>query len=243
MPSDSNSLHQFLINADSLSDAAYSDYIRALPNPLEKLPEGLNSSKHRILIIEHKITFTKENFDALVDSKDLQVLFVATNINTYLTSPNIFLVDDEFREELLRLDIENVAKLGIVELMDLELLVDLPERSALIGPIINSTDDKISKLNGRSAQSLIMSSRPIATQISLFNKYQSLFSKEEVRHILANLPRPFSDIKSGYATPRLENSSENRTLAQWLDSRGIISSWKDDRFSPNEIRLNLYRSL
>ncbi|MCY1379433.1 hypothetical protein D9M69_671500 [compost metagenome] len=87
-----------------------------------------------------------------------------------------------------------------------------------------------------------MHSRPIATQISLFNKYHSLMSDEEVRHVLANLPRPFSEITKGYATPRLKNDSENRALVQWLDSRNIISSWSEDRFFTDDIRVNLYRS-
>lgn len=243
IPSDSDSLklRQFLFNAGSMSDAAYKDYAHALPNPFKKLPEGLEPIKLRILISEGKITFTKESFDALANSKELQVLFIANNIHTYLTDPNSFALDDDFREELLRSDIDNAAKLGIVELMDLEALVNFPERSALIGPIINSTDVCISKLSGNSAQPLIIHSRPTATQISLFNKYHSIMSDEEVRHVLANLPHPFSEIKTGYATPRLKNSPENRNLVQWLDSRNIISSWGEDRFFTDDIRVNLYR--
>lgn len=243
MPSDSESvkLHQFLLNAGSISDAAYKDYAHALPNQFERLPQELEPIKLRILISEGKITFTKESFDALATNKDLQVLFIATNIDKYLTDPNCFELDDDFREELLRSDIENAAKLGIVSLMDLEALADLPERSALIGPIINSANISISKMGGSSAQSLIINSRPTATQISLFNKYNSLMSDEEVRNVLANLPKPFSEIKTGYGTPRLNNTPENRDLVQWLDSRNIISSWSDDRLFTDEIRLNLYR--
>ncbi|WP_088143623.1 YobI family P-loop NTPase [Achromobacter xylosoxidans] len=243
MPSDSDSLklRQFLVNAGSLSDAAYRDYARALPNPFTSLPKGLEPIKRQILIAERKITFTKESFAALADSRNLQVLFVATNIEKYLADPDSYAVDDDFREEILRSDIDNVAKLGIVELMDLGALVDLPERSALIGPIINSADPSIFKLHGSSAQSLVMHSSPVPTQISLFNKYHSLMSDDEVRHVLANLPNPFSEIKTGYATPRLKNSPENRDLVQWLDSRNIISSWGEDRLFTDDIRVNLYR--
>ncbi|MNU94111.1 hypothetical protein D3C71_840650 [compost metagenome] len=244
MPSDSNSLklRQFLVNASSLSDAAYRDYAHALPRPFAMPPEGLELNKRRILIAEGKITFAKESFAALADSRDLQVLFVASNIEKYLTDFDNYAVDDDFREEILRSDIDHVAKLGIVKLMDLETLVDLPERSALIGPIVNGADANISELGGSSARSLIVHSRPIATQISLFNKYHSLMSDEEVRHVLANLPHPFSEITTGYATPRLKNDSENRDLVQWLDSRNIISSWSQDRLFTDDIRVNLYRS-
>lgn len=245
IPSDPDSLklRQFLINAGSLSDAAYKAYVHALPNSFQKLPQGLEPDKLRILISEGKITFTKENFDALADSENLQVIFVTNNIDAYLNDHNSFALDDHFHEELLRSDLDNRAKLQIIELMNLEALTDLPERSALIGPIIGSSDGGISKIGVSSAQSLIINSRPIGMQISLFNKYHILMSDEEVRHILASLPRPFSEIKSGYATPRLKNSTENLNLVKWLDSRNIISSWGEDRIFTDDIKVNLYRRL
>ncbi len=243
IPSDPDSLQlrQFLLNAGSLSDVAYREYAHALPKPFNKLPEGLEPSKLRILIDEGKITFTKESLDALVDNGDLQVLFVAANIDTYLADPDTFALDDDFREELLRSEIDNEAKLGIIELMDLDALADLPERSALIGSIIDNIDANISNLNGGIAQSLITHSTPIATQISLLNKYHSLMADDEVRHVLANLSKPFSEIKTGYNKPRLENTPENQKLVRWLDSRNIISSWSEGSFLDDDIRVNLYR--
>lgn len=245
IPSDEDSLklRQFLLSADSLSDAAYRAYLHALPQPFTKLPQGIEPAKLLILISEGKLTFTKENFDALADIENLQVLFVKNNIETYLNDHSSFALDDNFHEELLRSDIYNLAKLGIVGLMNLEALANFPERSALIGPIIASTDGNISKIDGNGAQSLIINSRPIATQISLFNKYHSLMTDGEVRHILASLPRPFSEIKTGYATPRLKKSPENRDLVTWLDSRNIISSWSEDRLFKDDIKVNLYRRL
>ncbi|ALM53766.1 hypothetical protein [Halomonas huangheensis] len=240
--SDSLKLRQFLINAGSLSDAAYREYAQALPKPFKKLPEGLEPPKLRILIDEGKINFTKESLDALTDNRDLQVLFVAANIDTYLEDPDNFALDDGFREELLQTGIDDTAKLGIVKLMDLGALAGLPERSALIGQIINNTNTKVSELDSSSAQAMIIHSNPIATQISLFNKYHSLMEDNEVRHVLASLPPPFSEIKTGYKTPRLENTPDNRNLVSWLDSRNIISSWSDDSLFNNDIRVNLYRS-
>lgn len=243
IPSDPDSLklRKFLINAGSLSDAAYREYAHALPNSFKKPPEGLESPKLRILIDEGKLNFTKESLEALSDNRDLQVLFVAANIDTYLADPDSFALEDDFREEILRSEIDNVAKLRIVELMDLEALVDLPERSALIGPVIDSSDAVTSNLNGSIVQSLIMHSTPIATQISLFNKYHSLMTDDEVHHVLNNLPKPFSEIKTGYHVPRLQNTPENQDLVRWLDSRKIISSWSVSEFFTDTIKVNLYR--
>ncbi|MBO1272487.1 ATP-binding protein [Shewanella sp. 4t3-1-2LB] len=242
MPSDSASLklRQFLVNSGSLSDAAYKEYAHALPNSFKNPPNELEPNKLRILIDEGKITFTKESFNKLADHSDLQVLFVAANIDMYLIDPDNYSLDDNFLEELLRTQIDILDKLRIVELMDLESLESLPKRSALIGPIIDKVNGKISNLNGSIIQSLIRYSSPIATQISLFNKYHSLLTDSEVRSVLVNLPKPFSEIKTGYSTPRLHNTPENKELVQWLDLRNIISSWREGILT-DEIKINLYR--
>ncbi|MBO1897603.1 ATP-binding protein [Shewanella sp. BF02_Schw] len=242
IPSDSASLklRQFLLNAGSLSDAAYREYAHALPNSFKNPPKEVEPNKLQILINEGKITFTKESLDALADHCDLQVLFVAANIDSYLADSDSFALDDDFLEDLLRSEIDNTAKLGIIELMDLESLVGLPERSALIGPIIDNTDANISNLNASVAQSLIRYSSPKATQISLFNKFSSLMTDDEVRHVLANLPKPFSEIKTGYNSPKLKITPENHGLVRWLKSRNIISSWSES-FLTDDIRVNLYR--
>lgn len=238
---ESNKLRIFLFEAGSLSDVAYKDYARALPRPIKVLPERLEPTKVQILIDEGKVSFTKENLDALSDKKSLEVRFVAANVDVYLSDPDSFSLDDDFREELLRSDIDDSVKLKIVKLMDLEALVDLPERSALIGPIMNNNDAELSMINGGVAQSIIINSTPKEIQISLLNKYHSRMSDDEVRHVLANLPRPFSEIKTGYYRPKLENTSENKILVEWLKSRSIISSWSEDNFPVDTIRVNLFR--
>lgn len=243
IPSDPDSLklHKFLINAGSLSDAAYREYARALPDSLKKPPVGIEPSKIRILIDEGKLSFTKESLDALADNGDLQVLFVANNIDTYLADPEIYTLEDGFLEDLLLSEIDDSAKLGIVMLMELEELVNLPDRSALIGSIIEKSEAIIPNINGIVMQSIIMHSTPIATQISLFNKYHSLMDDDEVNHVLENLPKPFSQINTGYHVPRLQNNPENQELVRWLDARKIISSWSVSELFPDIIKVNLYR--
>lgn len=235
-------LRQFLFNAGSLSDAAYREYAHALPKSFNNPPSELEQAKLRILIDEGKITFSKESLDALVESGELQVLFVAANVSAYLANPDIFALDDGFREELLQSKIDDAAKLKIIELMDFSTLVDLPARAALIGPIIKNSGAKISNLDAGGVQSIIKNSKPIATQISLFNKFHSLLTNDEVRHVLANLPQPFSEIRTGYTTPKLKNNAENIQLVMWLDSRNIISSWSQSRFLNNDLKVNLYRA-
>ncbi|WP_319412649.1 ATP-binding protein [uncultured Cohaesibacter sp.] len=245
MPSDTEALplRQTIVYANALSDENYREYIRGLPNPFEKFPEELASSKLTILIEEHKITFLKENLDLLDVETDLPVLFVAENIESYLDNPDDFALDDDFRASLLRMAISDSAKRAIVDLMDMNALTEFPDRAALIGPILDRTDIQLPQLDSMSARSLILNTEPVETQISLFNKLHSTMTVEEVRQVLASLPKPFSEITIGYHTPRLSNSGENRGLVKWLDTRGIISSWSEGGgwFSGDDIRVNLKR--
>ncbi len=245
IPNDENSLklRQLLLNAGSLSDAAYREYAHALPKSFNNLPAGLEPAKLRILIDESKVTFTEESLDSLADKRELQVLFVAANIETYLEEPDSFALEDDFLEDLLRSEINHVVELEIVKLMDLETLVGLPERAALIGQIIQDTDVKIFDLNADIAGALIEHSEPIETKITLLNKCQAHLNDDYVRQTLANLPRPFSEIKTGYMTPILKNTPVNQELVRWLDSRNIISSWSESSFFTDDIRVNLYRRL
>lgn len=238
---EAKNLRFFLVNANSLSNVSYSEYVQALPRQFLVVPEKLDHSKLRILIEARKLVFKSENLEALADHYDLQVLFVAANIESYLAAPDDIALDDGFREQLLKSDIDQVAKYEIVKLMDLNALVALPERSALVGSIVDGADVSLSNLNGDVVQALIEHSEPISTQISLVNKCHAHLTNDELRAVLAKLPRPYSEIKTGYTIPRLESSPENRDLVRMLDSRNIISSWSEGGFFSNDIRVNLYR--
>jgi hypothetical protein len=238
---DFRKLRRFLFEANSLSDDSYKDYIHVLPRPFPEFPEGVGPDKLRILIDESKVTFTKDSLDELHGSWDLQVKFVEANIGEYLKDPDSFALDDEFREELLGSEISNEHKLKIIELMDLDALVSLPKRSALVGPILSNRNAKISNINGAIVRSLIINSSPVSAQILLFNKYHSHMTDDEVRDVLVNLPKPFSEIKTGYRTPKLKNTNENQDLVRWLDKRNIISSWSESTLFDDTIRVNLYR--
>lgn len=240
---DSRPLQEFLLNAAALSDPAYSDYIGALPQPFERFPEGLQQSKLRILINQRKIAFSKESFDDLTSEVELQVFFVAANISSYLDEPGMLALDDEFLVKLLQTEITDKQQASVIALMNLGAVAELPERAALLGPIIDRINSDLSKLTPDVAKSLIAHSTPVSTQISILNKTNDALTDDEIRQVLAGLPLPYSDIKPGYHTPRLDNSSENRTLLGWLDSRNIISTWKVEKgFFTDYLRVNLYRS-
>jgi hypothetical protein len=239
---DTRPLQAFLLNAAALSDSAYSDYVGALPQPFTRFPENLEHSKRKILINQRKIAFTNDSFDDLADDLELQVLFVTTNIESYLAEPDMLALDDDFLENLVRAEITDEQKASVIGLMNLDEVVELPKRAALLGPIMDRTNSGLSNVNADVAKSLIAHSAPVSTRISILNKVNAALTDDDVRQVLAGLPPPYSDIKTGYYTPRLDDTSENRTLLGLLDSRKIISSWKVDKgFFSQDLRVNLYR--
>ncbi|MEZ8900413.1 ATP-binding protein [Vibrio sp. 10N.247.310.34] len=214
IPSDSDScnLHHFLLNANSLSEVSYKEYVHALPKSFNSFPEDVAPHKLKILIDERKVEFTESTFSELTDHRDLQVLFVSTNIYKYLAEADSFALDDDFLEELLHSEISHANKIKTIELMDLDSLINLSDRAAHIGSLLINPEVNLSKVDGDVAQSLIKHSKPVSTQILLLNKYHSLIPNGEVQSILADLPRPFSEIKTGYNTPKLHCQKTYRKI-------------------------------
>ncbi|MFC2254177.1 hypothetical protein ACETRX_31440 [Labrys portucalensis] len=233
-------LRKFLINNDALQDATYRIYVRKLPRTFIKFPSNLGPGKLRVLVEEARVNFTKENVDALQEKIDLQVLFVVGNIEAYLKDEATFALEDDFRELLLGEDIGDSRKLAIIRSMDLTSLGSLPSRAGKVGAILERTGADVSVLDAEAARSVILNSAPIRVQISLFNKCQKILGDGDVREILAALPEPYSEIKTGYHTPRIDKTDINVELVRWLDERNIISSWGETLFG-DAIRINLYR--
>lgn len=234
-------LRQFLINAEDLEDEVYRAYVNALPHEFKKFPEVISARKRQILIDERRVTFDVQNFSALNGEVDLQTIFVAQNISSYLRDPSSFSADDNFRERLLAADISDNEKREIIDLMDLSVLSSLPDRAGIIGPILLRTNVALPSLTPDVVMAIIVNSRPVGTQIRLLNLLHEKLDKNEVREVLGQLPDPYSRIQTGYTSPTLRRTNENSELARWLDERDIISS-VGTPFWSNDIKVNLYRS-
>lgn len=234
-------LRQFLINAEDLNDEIYRAYVKALPSEFKKFPEEISAQKRQILINERRVTFDAQNLSALSGQVDLQTIFVARNIGSYLRDPSSFSVDDNFRERLLATDIADNEKREIIDLMDLSALSSLPDRAGIIGPILLRTNVALPSLTPDVVMAIVVNSRPVGTQIRLLNLLHEKLDKNEVRKVLGQLPDPYSRIQTGYTSPTLRRTNENSELVRWLDERDIISS-VGTPFWSNDIKVNLYRS-
>lgn len=232
-------LRQFLIGNNEFSDDTYQAYVRLLPNSFNKLPEGLNSEKHRALIQEKKVTFGPKIF-ALFDY-DEQVLFVAENFAQFLKMQDEFSLDDDFRENLLRSRMADSDKMRVLGMMDFPAIKESPDRAALVGKLIGRSIDAPPSFDAETLRAIILNSQPVSLQIRLLNKLHEMLSVDEVSALLQELPRPLSEIKRGYgwSVPKIEHTDQNVEFAKWLKRRKLISSWSKTYF--DEIRLNLFR--
>ena len=228
-------LRKFLLNNYRFEDANYRTYVKMLPQPFRQFPSEFSTEKLRILIAEGKVSFSSESFSFLDENQDLQVMFLADNIEAYFEEPDEYEVDDDFREKLLRSSISDDQKLKIIEEMDLDLVSNLPSRASVFGQILHRTGANISSLSDDTVQDIIISSNPIETQISLFNRFQGLLTDAQVWESLHRLPRPFSEIEKGWRQPTIPNTPENLAFVHWLEERSIISSSRETPF--NEIRI------
>lgn len=234
-------LRNFLFENAALRDEAYRRYVRVLPKSFSSFPADLGPGKLRILIEEARVTFSPESLAQLASEQELSLLFVIRNLDRYLTRQADYKQDDDFRERLLLAQISDDQRLAIMGAMDLTMLADLPSRAAVVGPIFARSGGDMSGLGTPSAIAVIQHSRPIETQIRLFNALHHKFDDDEVRQVLRSLPEPFSDIRPGWGTPKLKSNEVHLALVGWMKSRGFISSWKQGGLFDDDIRINLFR--
>lgn len=234
-------LRQFLIDAEGLADIVYRDYVRALPTEFKAFPDAVSASKRRIVIDERRVTFNAENLATLDGEVDLQTVFVAQNIASYLRDPSSYSIDDGFRERLLATDILDDEKRALIGLMDLSGLPSLPERAGIVGPILLRTNGALPSLTPDIVKAVVVNAKPVGTQVQLLNLFHETLDKNDVREVLGQLSYSYSKIQTGYARPTLKRTNENSELVRWLDERNIISS-AGTPFWSNDIMVNLYRS-
>ena len=233
-------LRSFLLNAGSLKEEAYRDYVAALPRPFKAFPEGIGHEKSQILIEEQKIVFAKDTFEALAGDRDLQISFLASNIETFLAGKTDISIDDDYREELVKAEINDAQRHTLIKSMDLASLPNTPGRAAVIAPILERVDRPLPELSADQARLLIENAGPVRSQVSLLNKAAKSLPDDTVREILSALPEPYSRIRKGFHTPYLNPTVENLELVAWLDDRDIISSWSRGILT-GDIRVNLKR--
>ncbi len=231
-------LRQFVVENDALPLDVYRAYVRQLPRVRSGFPE-VGATKRQVLISERKVAFKQGNLDDL-ENAGLKALFIAYNIAEFEAKQADFSVDDTIRASLLRTEIADVHKLKIIEAMDEAYIAASPQVAADVGPILDRSPSLAKSFTPDLITSVVLSSRPMRVQISLFNKLHSSLPDDRVREILASMPAPFREIGVGGKSPKLENTDVNGAFAAWLADTGIISSYSEIS-GGDEIRLYSFR--
>ncbi|MGJ8533546.1 MAG: P-loop NTPase fold protein [Alphaproteobacteria bacterium] len=234
-------LSQFLLNNGGFGNGPYRSYAGILPRKFKDFPADFSSEKLKILVEEERISFSPKSFKSLSETPELQVSFSARNIDAFLGNSSNYEVDDSFRMGLLGTKISDDKKRIVVQDMDPASIATDASRASVVGPILDRTSFEPIKLGFDLVRSLIVNSKPIAIQVSLLNKSQEVLPDEQVRGILAEFDEPYSDIAVFGKSPRIPNTPENRSLAEWLERQQIISSWKP-MLTEKELRINTFRS-
>lgn len=229
-------LRDFIFNNDHIDGVKYRRYIRMLPDKFKNFPESFDSDRLESIIEEMKVSYNVDSHARLDDFYDLQLLFVAKNIDDYFLYEQEVALDDDFRERLLAMGISDELKVRLILSMDLSNLESFPNRSAAIGPIFDRVDVDISNLSSGALQAIITHTKSSSVQISLFNKYENRLSDDEVRATMQSLPDPFCDIKPGWRRPTIKSTPVNIQFLTWLERRNLISSWKETIF--DELRVH-----
>jgi hypothetical protein len=124
------------------------------------------------LIEEKKVSFTSANLAFLSEDSDTQTLFAAKNIDRYLEIESECAPDDDFREKLLDNDIRDEQKLKIIKAMNPTSLAGISSRAAKVGAILARTGAEVREFGADAAVAIVVHTRPVNFQISLFNKFQ-----------------------------------------------------------------------
>lgn len=240
IPGDEPSLpiRQFIVGNDALDLDIYRSYVRMLPRHLEKF-QDVDASKTKVLIEEHRVTFTPENFQHLEDT-ELRVLFVALNFGAYAAQKAAYPLDDDFRAGLLRTSITDPQKLEVLADMDESSVADDPAIAAIVGPLLDRSPNARFDQGVDFIKAVIRHTRELKVRLSLLTKTYRTLSVPDIREVLKGLPEPFQDIATFGKSPKLENSEANRHLAQWLQEKGVISSFSETLLG-GEIKINTFR--
>jgi hypothetical protein len=230
-------LRQFINGNVRFELNAYRTYIRMLPRAFTDFPDVADAKK-KALIEERKVTFSPSSFQAL-DDVDIQVLFLSMNFAAFAAAKEDYPVNDAFRSRLLRAGTDQ-QKLAVLADMDEAYVAGSSQVAAIVGPLLDRSPGARLEYGMEFTKAVIVHSRGVDVQISLLNKMHRSLSVAEVRDVLAHLPSPYSDIASFGKFPKIEDTPRNRELAGWLNSRNVISSFKEALLGGG-IKINTYR--
>lgn len=230
---------RFILRNEGLSDVDLKAYLDVVPTNFKDFPNDVNLGRRQILAASGVIALNANSFGSAAEDDQTLTALLVKRITDYLKDKAIYTVEEPILKSLLRASLTDAQKLPIVLDLDSSSVVADAELAALAGPVLDRSDVDLTQFDFSYLNAIVHNTSPIDRQISLFNKCQQQMSEDQVRQVLAGLPSPYSTIAHYCVYPKLENTEQNRVLAEWLHSREIISSWSTTFLG--DIRINTFR--
>ncbi|TYB83107.1 ATP-binding protein [Maritimibacter fusiformis] len=230
---------RFILKNEDLSDAELKEYLAILPTSFKDFPDDANLGRRQILAASGVIALNTNSFSTAAEDDKIIAALLVRRITDYLKDKVNFAVEERILKLLLSANLTDAQKLSIILDLSSSSVAADAELAALAGPILDRSDVVLTDFDFSYLSAIVRNTRPIDRQISLLNRCHEKMSEDQVRQVLSELPSPYSTIAEYWVYPRIKNTEQNRILADWLQNRGIISSWSITFLG--EIRVNTFR--
>lgn len=230
---------RFILRNEDLSDVELRAYLDVVPTNFRDFPNDVNLGRRQILAASGAIALNADSFSSAAEDDQTLTTLLEKRITEYLKDKAIYTVEEPILKSLLRASLTDAQKLSIVLDLDSSSVVADADLAALAGPVLDRSDVDLTQFDFSYLNAIVQNTSPIERQISLFNRCQQQMSEDQVRQVLTGLPSPYSTIADYWVYPKLENTEQNRVLAEWLNNRGVISSWSTTFLG--DIRINTFR--
>ncbi|QFT99984.1 hypothetical protein FIU85_21870 (plasmid) [Roseovarius sp. THAF8] len=229
----------FIVRNEGLSDAELKAYLEIVPTSFKDFPNDVNLERRQILAASGVIALNANSVSTAAENDQTLAALLVSRITEYLRDKDSFAVEERTLKSLLDARLTDDQKLAIVLDLNSSSVAADAELAASVGPILDRSEVDLTDFDFSYLYAIVQNSSPTERQISLLNKCHQKMSEDQIRQILAGLPTPYASIAGYWVYPKLKNTEQNKILADWLQHRGVISSWSTTIL--DEIRINTFR--
>jgi hypothetical protein len=236
---DSKSLSSFVLLNNEIKDSDYCKLIKCIPYRYNIFPTEISDEKIKCLAKERKVSLTEESFSFVVNDNQLAATLISKNFKEYLEEKEKYPISDDVRELLLSSEINDENKIIVCLAVTPAGAIKSKKLSRRIASLIVSNEVDCSKIDDNVLSSAIINAQTTEDSIRLLTKCLSTWDEKKTMEVLADLPEPFSKISSYGKYPKLNNNEINLTFARLLETKGFISTTKEEGDS---IKINTFKS-
>lgn len=223
-------LTSLLLN-DDIDDASYSLILSSIPYHYNSLSfENLSDSKVKLLIGKNKLTTNVTNYSLLKNSfDDLHNSLIENDPDKFINEIDSFEVEANDLLYILKSDVISILhKEKIIANYETTIFTNDSELLTQIGSLLLANSSLI--INNEIVLAVGTDSKLILLdKISLFNKWNRIYNKEDISRFLISLEKPYSSIAENGKRPLLDYNDINQEFAENLFLKEYISSYKTEK--------------